>query len=522
MSGGRLFIAGVLLLVHLSLGFKNGDMRLAGGSGPYEGRVEVYYEGHWGTVCDDDWDINEALVVCRHLDFPRARAAMGGGVYGEVQNISREYSVRHSVRMLDLLGELFDSGRDCDLNLPVVVENVTVATICAHKLILSLKVGSLRGPLQADLSIEVSSDCQSHVSHFVRYLYTGQIIITLTSARCIHKMASDWDVKALQEDTGKLFTWLLPADTSFLAQSSLFDYAVSTGDKALQKSCLHFMAWNCEALVASPAWTGLSVAAVRGLLSHSALTVPSEYFVLQALEKWEKAHKWPKTAAASGDQFDLLKHIRFPMISAEDLHQLTDPRYQAGKLQGYQFNSLPIGKLSVELMCEGKSYTPRIYTGAPWSFSYSSKEVADFKRTKNYFKNTNRDSMAVTFDTPVHNRYFAYFTQFKMSWNTRVNVRSHECDHVCPTVTLSSESSNSALPNVFTNGIEYDNKLVLRCDDKYVSHIQDLRPLGQVNLVSTNKDTGQMYPCYSHEYSYTMVIRPKYRTGLNCTEVEED
>jgi len=73
------------------------------------------------------------------------------------------------VRLSDLLGELFDSGRDCDLNLSVVVESVTVATICAHKLILSLEVGSrLRGPPLANLSIEVSSDCQPHVSHFVR------------------------------------------------------------------------------------------------------------------------------------------------------------------------------------------------------------------------------------------------------------------------------------------------------------------------------------------------------------------
>ena len=47
------------------------------------GRVEVYYNNTWGTVCDDWWSMNDAAVVCRELGFPGATSYSCCAVFGQ-------------------------------------------------------------------------------------------------------------------------------------------------------------------------------------------------------------------------------------------------------------------------------------------------------------------------------------------------------------------------------------------------------------------------------------------------------
>lgn len=47
----------------------NGDVRLIGGPSSMLGRVEFCYNNIWGTICNDNWDDNDAQVVCRQLGF---------------------------------------------------------------------------------------------------------------------------------------------------------------------------------------------------------------------------------------------------------------------------------------------------------------------------------------------------------------------------------------------------------------------------------------------------------------------
>ena len=48
-----------------------GDIRLVGGSNPYEGRLEVFLAGteEWATVCSEHWDFIRAEQVCEKLGY---------------------------------------------------------------------------------------------------------------------------------------------------------------------------------------------------------------------------------------------------------------------------------------------------------------------------------------------------------------------------------------------------------------------------------------------------------------------
>lgn len=47
----------------------DGTLRLVGSNLFREGRIEMFLDGEWGTICNNGWDATDADVACRQLGF---------------------------------------------------------------------------------------------------------------------------------------------------------------------------------------------------------------------------------------------------------------------------------------------------------------------------------------------------------------------------------------------------------------------------------------------------------------------
>ncbi|XP_036766343.2 soluble calcium-activated nucleotidase 1 isoform X2 [Manis pentadactyla] len=538
-------------------GVKDGDMRLANGDSANEGRVEIFYRGQWGTVCDNLWDLTDASVVCRALGFENATDALGQAAFGpgsgpimldEVQCMGTEPSLancsslgwlkskcRHrqdagvictnetrGIYTLDLsselpaaLGQIFDNQMGCDLSIRVKVGEEEDLGFCAHRLILSAnpEARALCREPGHNITMRVDAECAPVVRDFVRYLYSRRIDVSLSSVKCFHKLASAFRAKQLQSYCGRLFAVLLPQDPSFQTPLDLYAYALASRDPVLEGLCVQFLAWNFEALMQAEAWPGVPTALLQVLLARSELAVPSELALLAALDAWSQEKR-----ASRREMEGLLEKVRFPMMLPEDLFELQfnlslywshEGLFQRKILQALEFHTVPFWLLAQHrgLNLSQDTFRPRLYTSPTWSASVTGSSRASSRYRYNPYR---------SFQTPSHPSFL--FRDQQVSW-TLVYLPTVQS---CWNYGFSCSSDEVPVLGLTKSGysdptIGYDNKALMLCRGRFVADLTSFEgPKAMIpSALGTNSSrSASSFPCPAGSFgSFRAVIRPFYLTN---------
>ncbi|RXN15771.1 galectin-3-binding A-like protein [Labeo rohita] len=445
-----------------------------------------------------------AVTDCTHKKDAGVVCEAGKNIIG-----NRQFSVDNSLGLSDDLGLLFDRGDGCDFNITVRdLSEEAELMFCVHRLILMIYPEINLTNKSKNLSVNLSQTCHPHVSAFLRYFYTRQIEVSITSAQCLHQLAFFFGVKKLMEDVGRVFTLLIPQDNTFRTQVSMYEYAVRTGDFVLQENILQYLYWNGEFLLSSPVWSSVSFHMMDALLQRSDLIVRDEALLLKALERWiqDKGDE-----INSEQQVSLLNHIRFLLIPVDELyeiqfsssalHQKHEKLYLTGLLKGFQFNVLPFSKIRNKMDNRSNEYLPRIYTGNEWSVLINdTTETAD-----DYYYDDQNNRLRI-FYTPVHTT--ALYRERIVQWRAQVFLSAQECSdygiscHSFPATRFLADGDQ----NWNSSSIRFSNMLILSCkNENNVFHVQDFR----VSVISANSSMGLPNPCPDN-YSFRFVVRPEF------------
>ncbi|NXP25691.1 C163A protein, partial [Scytalopus superciliaris] len=94
----------------------NEKLRVVGGEDECSGRVEIWHQGSWGTICDDAWDVADANVVCRQLGCGSAVSALSEAAFGEGTGpiwLEKVHCKGTELSLWDCPAKLL-SGKNCD------------------------------------------------------------------------------------------------------------------------------------------------------------------------------------------------------------------------------------------------------------------------------------------------------------------------------------------------------------------------------------------------------------------------
>ncbi|KAI1884404.1 hypothetical protein AGOR_G00226060 [Albula goreensis] len=287
--------------------------------------------------------------------------------------------INHSMALVQRMEALLVQGNGSDVSLRVqTINSDEVKVIQAHTLILSLHSEVFEELLQSrnasTLILKEPAECAAVFERFIRYLYCGELSVSLDQAIPLHKLASKYRVWALQQGLSLYMRQHMASDSPGGHVVGWYHYAMQTGDLALRDSCLQYLSWNLSSVLQSAEWGSISDDLLLSLLQRSDLVLHSELELFEALEGWINQNQPGGLTAESA-----LRAIRYGMIPPQQLFRLQKQSPLLLKYQeavhdllflAFQFHSAAPQQLAKYFDVNCSIFTPRNYLspawGAPW------------------------------------------------------------------------------------------------------------------------------------------------------------
>ncbi|KAJ8026064.1 Neurotrypsin [Holothuria leucospilota] len=92
--------------------FAEGTIRLTNGNDTF-GRVEIFLDNQWGTICDDGWEFIDAIVVCWQLGFKTANIATSGNFPNNAPGVIHFENLNSHGKEESILECRFRTNHDC-------------------------------------------------------------------------------------------------------------------------------------------------------------------------------------------------------------------------------------------------------------------------------------------------------------------------------------------------------------------------------------------------------------------------
>eukprot|EP00057_Strongylocentrotus_purpuratus_P009724 XP_011664198.1 PREDICTED: BTB/POZ domain-containing protein 17 isoform X2 [Strongylocentrotus purpuratus] len=231
-----------------------------------------------------------------------------------------------------------------------------------------------------EIELVEEPECTEVFPAFLKFLYSCHIILTIENTLPILMLADKYNVCDLRRvciefATNSIMPKLPLKDVFHVwyqyATKCYHQVLITASVKALSPKADDIMSlpdWNVE-------WLALDRDQLVQFLKSSHLTVRNELLVFRAVIKWIESPKHPERMQKMEDLLkEIIPHIRFPMMTPEQLQQLENHRiveqfpalFSTSLLHAYKFNALPLESRANNPDFSSTSYLLRNYTDLRW------------------------------------------------------------------------------------------------------------------------------------------------------------